>query len=191
MLCKMHNLTCIKPNILDTRDTRATNLYELFFFQWSTNLPNKLLPRVIKVCITIRTQETEFALKPAKCTGWNFMFRKNGIWYHGWVDVADRNRDSFGRIADLWGGLHSHGCVGPATVAGRHFDSEISHREAQRRCKSSLFIVRIFSVVALLAMLHSTCMICGANDIMLMIQPDFLLTHRGIADILLLKARKI
>lgn len=32
MLCKMHNLTCIKPNILDTRDTRATNLYELLFF---------------------------------------------------------------------------------------------------------------------------------------------------------------
>lgn len=72
ILCKMHNLTCIKPNILNTRDTRTTNLYKLFFFQWSTNLPNKLLPRVIKVCITIRTQETEFALKSAKCNRMEF-----------------------------------------------------------------------------------------------------------------------
>lgn len=191
MLCKMHNLTCIKPNILDTRDTRATNLYELLFFQWSTNLPNKLLPRVIKVFKQLERRKQNSLWNLQNVTGWNFMFRNNGIWYHGWVDVADRNRDSFGRIADVCGGLHSHGCVGPATVAGRHFDSEISHREAKWRCKSSLFIVRIFSVVALLAMLHSTCMICGENDIMLMIQPDFLLTHRGIADILLLKAKKI
>lgn len=97
------------------------------------------------------------------------MFWNNGIWYYGWVDVVDRNCDSFGRIVDFWGGFYFYGCFGLVIVVGCYFDLEISYREVKWWCKLSLFIVWIFFVVVLLVMLYFICMICGENDIMLMI----------------------